>query len=548
MVIETSLPSAGLAVAAILGSGYFLAVMWSRRREPTARPLFGLAATLAGTAVLHLLHVHLTPTHTVLARRVSEDFADVFWISAVLTSYIAVLGLWTVFVFTYTGRGTWVTRLVAATVGGLFVLEAGSLFLVATGIALTTRVVEAILVVSLVLVLVLAIVGVFLVLDEATRLGPLLVREAAVLSLAAGTLFGSAWLFLRFNSPPVFTGSVLVSSLLFVFAIRHYSMFESLPLAGVLGRERVIREMTEGIVVVGQDGQIQDLNPAAQALFGVDSDRLLGEDWSVLVPGDFSLDELTQTDQSARVELAETVVAINATVVTDEQGRSLGHLVVCQDITDRRERERRLAVLNRFLVETVSERMETLESAADDIADSPANAAESGTEIWTTTTNLITLLTYVREVERGLADDDTQRSDVATIADSVIEDSPAVIGDRSPPPAAIEPPLLESVLELLVSDGVDTPTEAIDVTIEATGEAVEVTLNAEDTTANALRETALELARLTVESAGGTVRTASESDAGKRAGLVTIQLPAADEPGTEGESTTVAGRVGGEPP
>jgi len=319
MVIETSLPSAGLAVVAIVGSGYFLAVMWHRRHEPTARPLLALAATLFGATVVHLFHVHLTPTHTALAQRVSEEFADVFWISVVLTGYIAVLGLWTVFVFAYTGRGTWATRLVVAVVGGLFVLEAGSLLLVSTGTALTTRVVEAILVGSLLLALVLAVVGVFLVLDESTRLGPLLFREAAVLSLAAGSLFGSAWLFLRFNSPAVFTGAALASSLLFVFAIRHYSMFDSLPLAGVLGRERVIREMAEAIVVVGQDGQIQDMNPAASYLVADDSGDLVGRDWSVLFP--LSLEDVTQTDQPVRVRLAERVIAVSATEVTDDERR-----------------------------------------------------------------------------------------------------------------------------------------------------------------------------------------------------------------------------------
>lgn len=550
MVIETSVPSVGLAVAAILGSGCFLAVMWHRRREPTAPPLLALAASLFGTAVFHLFHVHLTPTHTALAQRISEEFAEVFWISVVLTGYIAALGLWTVFVFAYTGRGRWVTRLVVTTVGGLFVIEVGSLLLVSTGTALTTRVAEAILVGTLLLALVLAVVGVFLVLDESTRLGPLLFREAAVLSLAAGTLFGSGWLFLRFNSPSVFTGSVLVSSLLFVFAIRHYSMFDSLPLAGVLGRERVIREMAEAIVVVGQDGRVQDMNPAAKSLVSGDSDSLLGRDWSELFSGELSLDDVRQTDQPVRVQLAERSLAVSATAVTDEQGRSLGHLVVCQDITDRRDRERRLSVLNRFLVDTVSERMRRVESVAAEIADESEPPAEGGDDIWTTTTNLITLLTRVREIERGLAADETQRSDVAAVAVAVAEERPdgarpTVAVDGSPPPAAIEPPLLEAVLELLVADGLDVPTETVELSVEAVGDTVETRVEAGDAKTDAVDETALELGRLTVETAGGALKTGGDAPTDT---LVTIQLPAADGTGDiAGTDESTTSRVAGEP-
>lgn len=536
MVIETSLPSAGLAVAAILGSGYFLAVMWNRRREPTASPLLALAATLFGATVVHLFHVHLTPTHTALAQRVSEEFADVFWISVVLTGYIAVLGLWTVFVFAYTGRGTWATRLVVTVVGGLFVLETGSLLLVSTGTALTTRVVEAILVGSLLLALVLAVVGVFLVLDESTRLGPLLFREAAVLSLAAGSLFGSGWLFLRFNSPAVFTGASLASSLLFVFAIKHYSMFDSLPLAGVLGRERVIREMAEAIVVVGQDGQIQDMNPAASSLVAGDSGDVVGRDWSVLFP--LSLEDVTQTDQPVRVRLAERVIAVSATEVTDEQGRSLGHLVVCQDITDRRDRERRLSVLNRFLVDTVSERMNDIESVAEHIGESETPSEEADT-IWTTTTALITLLTHVREIERGLAADDPQQSDVAAVARAVAEDRPGdsrpeVTVTGSPPAAAIEPSLLESVFELLVVDSLDILPEAVEMRVETAEDTIETKFGAGDATADVIDETALELGRLTVEAAGGTLAT---GDSSPTDALVTVRLPAADESGDDTTAT-----------
>lgn len=543
MIIETSVPSVGLAIAASLGSGYFLALMWQRRSEPTARPLVGLSAVLFATTTAHLFHVHLTPTHTLLARRVSREFADLFWISIVLVSYVAVLGLWTVFIFEYTGRGTWVRRLVGVTAGGLVLTQVVTVVLVTTETALTLALAEAVLVGGIVLVLVLSVVGIFLVFDESTRLGPLLFREALVLSAAAGVLLSSAWLFLWFSSPPVFTGPVLLSSLLFVFAIRHYSMFEALPVASVLGRDRVIDEMAEAVVVVGQNGRIQDLNPATRALFETDRKSVLGADWSVLFPSGLSLEDITRTDHPARVRLTETVLAANASEVRDDRGRLLGYLVVCQDVTDRRERERRLAVLNRFLVETVSERMDCVVTAADSLADGQVDddaLAELGTDIWTTTTDLTTVLTYVREIERGLATDDDQQSDVCSLVNRVAdavdgETRPTVTVRGSPTDAAIEPPLLESVLELLVAEGIESSPGAIELTVRECDNAVEVAVDVgQADSGRKLRPLSIQLARLTVESAGGTVsagtaETAAENGgSGRAAGtesLVTVSLP-----------------------
>lgn len=547
MTIETSLPSASLALAAILGSGYFVAVMWPRRHEPTAGPLLGLAVTLLVTAVLHLLHVHVGPTQTVLAQFAGEEFADRGWVSVVLTSYIAVLGLWTVFVFGYTGRGTRVRRLVMAIVGGLFVLEVGSLTVVSTRGGLDPRVVDAVLLGSLILVQVLAVVGVFLVLDESTRVGPLEAREAVALSLAAGTLFSSAWLFIRFRIPLVFTSQTLASSVLFSFAVRRYSMFESLPVASVLGRERVIQEMTDAVVVVGKEGQIQDMNPAAKTLFGTESTHL--DDWETLFPASVSLEDVRRTDQPVRVTLAERVVAMTVTEVSDPRGEPLGQLVVCQDVTQRRERERRLSVVNRFLVETVSDRMDRVGTEAADIAAADSGVpTESGERIWQTTTNLITVLTYVREIESALDGDEQRHCDVPAVADAVARDlaleaqQPTVTIDGSPTTAAIESSLLETVLELLVANGVDSSPGSVELAVSETENSIAVTLGAEDAGEATLNETAVTLAQLTVQSAGGTLSTLQKSGTTTSTDteLMSIRLPTTEHSGRSGEVATTA--------
>lgn len=563
MVIETSGPSLGLTVAAILGSGYLLSLMWHRRGEPTARPLVGLALVLFGTVTVHLFHVHLTPTHELIARQFGTEFAEVFWIQFVFVSYIAALGLWTVFVFEYTGRGAWVTRLVSAVVAGLVIAQVGVFALAAIGTAVSITFAEAVLGGTVLVVIVLAVVGIFLVIDESTRLGPLLLHEALILSGAAGTILASTWLFLTFATPPVYTGAVLLSSLLFVFAIRHYSMFESLPVASVLGRDRVVDEMAEAVVIVGQDETVQDVNPAAATLFDADRDVVVGASWSTLFPPDLSCQAVARTDQPVRLQLAESVLSVTASEIRDESDRLLGYLVVCQDVTDRREREQRLALLNRFLVETVSDRMDAVAENAESIgSDTSAERRQRhGDSIWTTTTNLITLLTHVREIERGLATDDEQRSDVNGVLDRVVEsvaagnDRPTLAVAEETVYAAIEPPLLESMLELLVTDGTQVRPEQVTVSVGCDGEAVDITLVPEGDEERAVTELealAVQLARLTAEAAGGSLavetteansetehapdrfaeaaKTGASTDAAVRAGefvdRITVSLPA----------------------
>jgi PAS domain S-box-containing protein len=571
MTVETSLPSFVLAVTAVLGSGSFFVQMVRRRGEPTARPLVGLASVLFVTSSAHLAQVHLTLAHEMLARTVSSEFADVFWVGVIFISYIPLLGLWTVFVFEYTGRGTWVTRLVRVAVAGLFVVQIGALVFGIGGFGQQLALAQAVLVGTLVVVLVLAVIGIFLVIDESTRLGPLLFREALVLSGGAGALVVGAWLFLSFTESPVFTGSVLSSSLLFVFAIRHYSMFESLPVASVLGRDRVIDEMAEAVLVVGQDGTIQDVNPAVVSLLDRDREELVGNTWDTLFPGDLCYQELGQTDQPVRLRLAERVLTVTASEIRDDTGRLLGNLVVCQDVTDRREREQRLALLNRFLVETVSDRMDDVTVHANTLAanqpDDHDKRARCGENIWTTTTTLITLLTYIREIERGLATDDEQRTDVPTVACQVAESvetdggQPTVKQDSEPPSAAIEPPLLESTLELLVTEAFETRPGALRVTVSADHGTVSISVT-DDSSQNVgsgrgLDDLSIQLARLTIESAGGSV-TASDGTDGAATDVVgpenggdpvvpgrdesrsqiRLTLPAIDDPESP-EATTV---------
>ncbi|MFC7074123.1 PAS domain-containing protein [Halovenus rubra] len=562
MVLETSVPSFGLALAAIGSSGTLLGLVVKHRGKPTARPMIGLAAMLFFTSIIHLCHVHFTPTHEWLAQAVGSEFAEVYWIAVLFVSYVPILGLWTVFAFEYTGRGASVTRLLGIIFIGLFLAQIGSLVLAITGggieLAFTLAFTQAILVGIVLVALILAIIGIFLIIDESTRLGSLMFREALVLSSGAGALVVGAWLFFPFAEPPVFTGSVLSSSLIFIFAIRHYAVFESLPVASVLGRDRVIDEMAEAVVVVGKDETIQDVNPAVVSLFDRERNEMVGNEWGTLFSSERSCREMAQTNSPDRIQLAGSVLSVTVSEVRDESGRLLGYLVVCQDVTDRREREQRLAVLNRFLVDAVSDRMGDVATDADRLASNPTagnkKTAERGSNIWSTTTNITKLLAYVREIERALAADDEQRSDASAVihrvADSVsrANDSPALKVTKTAP-VPIKSALLESTVELLVTRAFQLPSDSLLLTVKSTDKAVTISItNKQDTVdENARRqpldELSVQLVRLTIESAGGSVSTnnigvpANNDHSSREAVQTTVTRP-----DTEREAVATSGK------
>lgn len=500
MIVETSPRSFSIAVGAVLVSGYCFTLMWRRRDAPTARPLLLLAGVLSGTLLLHFLHVHFAPTHDWLARTVGPAFVETFWTPFVFVCYSVVLGLLTVFVFEYTGRGRRLIRFVSAISGAVVLGELAVFLLFDLVPVISLAVADAIIVGSLMILMVLTAVGIFLVIDESTGPGPLRVREALVLSTAGAILAAGTWVFLSFGTPTMFTGPALLSSALLVFAVRRYSMFEALPAARVVGRDRVIDEMTEAVVVLGRDGRIQDINPAAARLLDLDATSSLGDAWSGVLPVDRSPEDIVATDHPIRVRVDERVATVTATAVSDERDRLLGYLLVCQDVTKRRERERRFAVLNRFLVGTVSERMEEVSQQAERLATLPDRGGDGGEafdhsgkqermetlgrDIWATTSDLGSLVTYARELEQGIATDDGQVSDVGDVTRSVADavgtdpDQPSVSVTDSPVYANIEPSLLGSTLELLVTEATGTPPGDVELAVSSGSDRVDITISA----------------------------------------------------------------------
>ncbi len=559
--------SLGVAVGALVATGVLVALSWRRRDRPTAWPLFGFTA-----ALLALVAVHVAVTYVGAVGSadpgVGHDGTSTAGTVAVSFGFLAAFGLWAVFAFEYTGRGSLATTAVRAIVGGIG-LATATIFAISQTALVSVRVANAFYNAALVAVIVFAVVGVFLIVDESTRLGPLPRREALALAAAVGVLVPSPLLYFTTPGGLGLTGPVLASGVALVVTLRRGAPLTTLPATSVVGRDQVVTEMSDAVLVVGRDGTVRDANPAAERLLDADG-GVVGTRWATLFPSAPGPARVAGPAAPIELERGDTVVAATASGVRDRQGRPLGHLVVCQDVTARRERERRLAVLSRFLVDTVSERTDDVVECATRLADGvpdPDRRRRLGDDAWTATTNLLELVEYARDIERALADADRRDSDVAAVLRGVVSEAPRATPRVQADPdarAAVAPSLLDSVLRLLVVEVLDAP--ASSCAVRTDGDEVVVTVDAAtgDTTASTPVDStpgtegddvvprpgaAARLARLGLASVGATVTVRRETPAGAETTgpvrSVTVRLPASGRTVPTPRGTDPASAVGG---
>jgi signal transduction histidine kinase len=209
--------------------------------------------------------------------------------------------------------------------------------------------------------------GAVLLVFYGRELESLPVRFSAVLSV--GAVSSTAILhFLPLTDIPITAalGLFTLTGTSYFVAYEEYRLFDRRPSAEAIGREVVVGEMPELVVVVDSDEQILDMNPAAQRALGTTLEECL---WH-RVPAVFdrTLDELRDTE-TITVEGATTrYYDISVAPVAGGANRQVGHAIVLHDITDERRQQQRLEVLNRILRHNVRNDMTVVIGLAETIA------------------------------------------------------------------------------------------------------------------------------------------------------------------------------------
>lgn len=122
----------------------------------------------------------------------------------------------------------------------------------------------------------------------------------------------------------------------------------------------IVRSLADGVLVIGRDGRIVTLNPAAERLLDLQGQTVLGQPFSAVFVPNVDLDDLVQAVldaiyqddvthnrllRLARPDAKTQVLALTTSLLADDDGNRLGVVVLLNDITEvdaLRTREQRL--------------------------------------------------------------------------------------------------------------------------------------------------------------------------------------------------------------
>ena len=138
-----------------------------------------------------------------------------------------------------------------------------------------------------------------------------------------------------------------VSSIIFAYAVFRHQFMDLLPVA----RGRLIENMSDGVLVIDEQGRIVDANPAMLGILKEPSTSFIGMKLSEVMRGWMDTDDPLWRNNETRTELrlrhdASRYMDLRMTPLYDHRQRLNGRVIVFRDITDRKRAERDLLRAN----------------------------------------------------------------------------------------------------------------------------------------------------------------------------------------------------------
>jgi len=330
---------------------------------------------IAGALPLGVLLLGVTLwTTSKVAELVSASLsATVFWANVQYVGIVVVTATWLLFALVYTGRSPWLTRrtVVLLTVEPLLVLFAiwtnGSHGLFRTSVDLVsygslsglTATPGPAFWVHAAYSYLLLFLGAVLILRVLVRSDHLFRSQAIGLLLAVFSPWIGNGLFLLGATPPALDTTIIgfsiTGTVLVVVTVRH-RLLDIVPMVREVARDELIESMTDAVLVVDQRDQLVDGNPAAESLLGRDIREVVGRPLDEAFPAlADAIDEASngdgtfQTELERREESAVRYYDVRVSPIQRGFGTLTGRLISLRDVTDQRQREQQLEVLNRLL-------------------------------------------------------------------------------------------------------------------------------------------------------------------------------------------------------
>jgi predicted DNA binding protein/PAS domain-containing protein len=131
-----------------------------------------------------------------------------------------------------------------------------------------------------------------------------------------------------------------ITGVAFGNALFRYRLFDVLPATRQLGKQAALAGLDDGVVIVGEEGEIIYLNDAAGGIFDVEPGELFGDQ----LQSHLDADELDfdSEDAFAELEIGRQTYEVTTAPITDQNDRVIGHTVLLHDVTSRVQRERTL--------------------------------------------------------------------------------------------------------------------------------------------------------------------------------------------------------------
>ena len=209
----------------------------------------------------------------------------------------------------------------------------------------------------------------------------------------------------------------LTTGLAFGVALVRYDLFDSVPVAEAIGRDTLVTEIEDLVVVVDGQERIVDLNRAAQRALDTSLDAAVGDPLAAhLAVEDVTAVDTVDIDEPDGTSHYEASVS----AITDHADRVVGHALVLRDVTDRRMRRQRLQVLNRVLRHNLRNDMTAVMGYADLLADETEGDTDLAVRIQDTADELADLGEKAREIEQIVAaSSETATTDAARLVQYV---------------------------------------------------------------------------------------------------------------------------------
>ena len=136
-----------------------------------------------------------------------------------------------------------------------------------------------------------------------------------------------------------------ISSILYAYAIFRHQFMDLVPVA----RGHLIESMSDGVLVLDEQGRIVDINPAMRSIVDKEPSLLIGQNVSVVLnlwtPNTEQLLNGIETRKELRVSkkpLSSRYLDLLITSLYDDNQKVNGRLLVFRDVTDRKEVEKDL--------------------------------------------------------------------------------------------------------------------------------------------------------------------------------------------------------------